>query len=784
MIVNGVEKTESIIIRGARENNLKNISVDISENSFTCITGASGCGKSSLVYDTIYAESQRNFLESMSGNMFGQKLMNKPDVDEILNLHPALDVSQNYYNNNPRSTVGTLTDVSHYLRTLFALIRTFESGKTYLERFFSANNPSSCCEKCHGLGEEYAITYKLVVPDESKTLKEGAIAYYKGKDGSTEIRTLEAICNRYGIDINTPFAKLSKKEKETLLYRKDNQTFEIRFKTPKGRYKQKTLICNGAITELEEKLLDVDTPSTFANISKYLGKVECTVCGGTKLKEKVRNEKVCTRNISVVEAMKLSELIEWLSDVEKKYNGSQIKEQVSQLTFQIEIRVNRMISLKLGHLSMDRSVPTLSGGEIQRIRISSQLNCPLRGLIYILDEPCKGLHPRNIDCIVSVSRELVSKGNTVLAIEHNERYIREADRIIELGPVGGPKGGYIIDSDKKVSLLEYCEVKNVAVNTENWIFFKGISFHNINDESTRIPVGKITCISGISGSGKSSLVTVIGESIEKGRPEYCQEVSDISKIKRVIYVNQKPIGKTPRSTVVSYLEIYDSIRNLYAKETKAREFGFSASEFSMNIAGGRCETCQGTGVQKIELNYLSDSFVICPDCGGKRFTEDVLEVKYKGYSIGDLLEESIEKIINIFSDSDEIYSKLNCMVDIGLGYVKLGQRSMNLSGGEAQRIKLAKALGQSSTGKNLYILDEPTSGLSRNDRDKLKRILLTIEENGDTIVMIEHNKEFIQEVADYLIDFGVLAGDEGGIIFAEGLPTEVFSNKNSSWYGV
>lgn len=782
--MNGVDKKASIIISGARENNLKNISVDIEENTFTCITGPSGCGKSSLVYDTIYAESQRNFLESMSGNMFGQKLMDKPNVDEILNLHPALDVSQNYYNNNPRSTVGTLTDVSHYLRAFFALIKTFESGKTYLERFFSSNNPSSCCEKCHGLGEEYAITYKLVVPDENKTLKEGAILYYKGKEGSAERRTLDAICNRYGIDINTPFENLSNKEKDTLLYRKDNETFELRFKTPKGRYKQKTLICNGAIIELEEKLLDVDTSSTFANISKYLTKVKCTECEGTKLKEKVRNEKISARNISEVEAMKLPELIEWISDADKYYDDSQITEQVNQLVSQIKTRVNRMISLKLGHLSIDRSVPTLSGGEIQRIRISSQLNCPLRGLIYILDEPCKGLHPRNVDCIVAASRELVSKGNTILAIEHNDRYICEADRIIELGPVGGPKGGYIINQDKKVSLPELFEVKNITADTKNWISFTGICFHNINEESARIPVGKITCISGISGSGKSSLVTVIGESIEKRRPEYCEEVNGISKIKRVIYVNQKPIGKTPRSTVVSYLEIYDSIRNLYAKEKRAKEFGFSASEFSMNVVGGRCETCQGTGVQKIVLNYLPDSFIVCPDCEGMRFTEDVLEVKYKGYSIGDLLEESIEEIINLFSGSEEIYSKLKCMVDIGLGYVKLGQRSMNLSGGEAQRIKLAKALGQSSTGKDLYILDEPTSGLSRIDRDKLKKILLSIEENGDTIVMIEHNKEFIQEVADYLIDFGVLAGDEGGIIFAEGFPSDVFSNKNSSWYSL
>lgn len=782
--MSGVESTENISIRGARANNLKNISIDIPENSFTCIIGVSGCGKSSLVHDTIYAESQRNFLESMSGNMFGQKLMDKPDVDEIINLHPALDVSQNYYNNNPRSTVGTLTDVSHYLRTLFALIKTFENGKNYLERFFSSNNPSSCCEKCHGLGQEYVISKKLVVPDESKNLKSGAILYYKGKEGSIESRMLEAICDRYEIDMYTPFEQLSEKEKHILLYRKDDELFHIKFKTPKGRYKQKTLSCNGAITELEEKLLDVDVPSVFANISKYLERAECSECGGTRLKEKVCVERVCDKNIAEVESMKLSTFVKWISEVVNKYNASQFGNQVNQLASRISVCVNRMISLNLGHLSIDRSIPTLSGGEIQRIRISSQLNCPLRGLIYILDEPCKGLHPRNIDCIVEASKELVFKGNTVLAIEHNDRYICEADKIIELGPVGGPKGGYIIDSDKKVSLSEVSVEENTIIDAEDWISFFGINFHNISNGNTKIPVGRITCISGISGSGKSSLVTVIGMCIEKGYPTYCEEVTGISKIKKVLYVNQKPIGKTQRSTVVSYLGIYDLIRDLYAEEKRSKEFGFCASDFSMNVTGGRCEVCQGTGLKKIELNYLPDFFVACPECEGKRFVDNILSVKFRGYSIGDLLEQPIEVIVDVFHDVDEILAKLTCMIEIGLGYIKLGQRLMNLSGGEAQRIKLAKALGQSKTGKNLYILDEPTSGLSKNDREKLKNVLLSIKEKGDTIVMIEHNKEFIYQISDYLIDLGTSAGDEGGIISAEGTPFQVFHNEHSSWYGI
>lgn len=779
--MNGVEKRESIIINNAAVNNLKNINVAIPINSFTCITGVSGCGKSSLVYDTIYAESQRDFLESMSGNMYGQKLMNKPNVENIENLRPALSVSQNYYNHNPRSTVGTLTDVSHFLRTLYALVINFEQGTNYGENFFSANNPSSCCRHCNGLGEEDSISEDLLIPNRTKRLKDGAIIYYKGKDNSIEHKLLIAICDYYHIDINKSINELSKNDLFNLLYRENDLTFHLTFKTPKGRYRQKDVTEKGAIIELRKKLEDVNTPSIFANISKYLVKKECSVCRGTRLKNDVLEKNICNNNIADVEKLKLNHLLEWLKEVDKKYQKCLISNQIEQLIGQISKRIAKMIELKLEYISVNRSVITLSGGEIQRIRIANQLNCSLKGVIYILDEPCRGLHYRDIESIISATKELVDKENTVIAIEHNKQYISQADKIIELGPEGGANGGYILNDDKLLSDFEYRIKYKNEKELEKFFKLRNICYRNINNQNVDIPIGAITCITGVSGSGKSTLVSVISECFKYKRNIYCDLFYGCSKIKKVYNVNQQPIGKTPRSTVVSYLEIYDLIRELFVKCSKSKKIGLSASDFSMNVKGGRCECCKGTGLKKIELNYLPDSYVICPECDGKRFSQQVLSVEYKGKNISDVLDIPIIEIIDLFQDHEIIYEKLKCMINIGLGYVKLGQMSMNLSGGEAQRIKLAKVLGIKSRGKNMYILDEPTSGLHPNDIHKLGNILTDLERQGETILIIEHNIEFIASVADYMIDFGVKAGDDGGIIEVQGRPNFVINNSKSSW---
>lgn len=775
------KETQYIEIINAMENNLKNISVRIPLTAFSCITGPSGCGKSSLVYDTIYAESQRNFLESMSGNMYGQKLMDKPKVGEIRNLRPALNVTQYYYNVNPRSTIGTVTDISYYLRTLYALIDGEINDVNVDANYFSFNNPLSYCEHCKGLGEEYVISEDLLMPDINKTLENGGIIYYKGAKTSQNYKYLEAICEHYKIDMSKRISELSLDEKDELLYRKNRKEFLIKFKTPKGRTKQKIVSQKGVISELEDQLKDIDTPSTYASISKYLIKAKCSCCGGDKLKKEVLNIRIAEKNIAEVEKLSFDDLAKWIDEVENDICRLASKEQIKQLIFDIRRRVENLISLKLEYLTLERNIPSLSGGEIQRIRLANQLSCSLSGMVYILDEPCKGLHYRDINSIIKVTKSLIKKENTVIAIEHNKQYIAEADKIIELGPVGGPQGGYLMENSETKSDYAYNIVFKEGRNAEKLICVNGINYHNLKNVDVKIPCGEITCISGVSGSGKSTLAKVVADSCEKQQPINCKKISNISGIRKVLYVNQQPIGKTPRSTVVSYLGIYDSIRQIFADIEEAKKSGLTSSDFSMNVLGGRCENCQGTGKKKLELTYLPDSYIKCPECQGKRFHDDVLAIKYKGYNINDILDKPIIEIKGLFDNVESIKSILQCMTDIGLDYISLGQMSMNLSGGEAQRIKLAKSLGAKNTGKNLYVLDEPTAGLNSKDIDLLEKILEKLKQKKETILIIEHNIEFISHVADYLVDLGREAGTKGGEIIIQGKPIEVIKNKLSSW---
>lgn len=776
--MSGVAKKEDIIIHDAYENNLKHIDVKIAANAFTCVTGVSGCGKSSLVYDTLYAESQRNFLESMSTNMFGQKIMDKPKVSSIENLRPALSVSQNYYNNNPRSTVGTLTDISHYLRTLFALIVNHEKNKAYTDSFFSSNNPNSCCPDCDGLGEEYDIDESAVIPDKKKSLRKNAILYYSGSSTSAEHKLLLAICDHFGINPDTPIEKLTKTQLHQLLYRTDTLSFQLSFKNQKGSTRRKVLNSRGAIVELREKLLDIDTSSTKISIDKYLIKKNCTHCKGLKLRKEVLSEYICNLNIAEVESLKISELSSWLSKISEHCKGNDISAQVEQLITNIHNKTESLIKINVDYLSLNRSVPTLSGGEIQRIRIANQLNCPLKGLVYILDEPCRGLHLHNVNNIINASKSLVDKGNTLIAIEHNPHYIMQADNVIELGPEGGLAGGSLIYTGKPKGEIPKIKFKKQNETVKEQLKLKKIRFHNISNQDLSVPIGQITCITGVSGSGKSSIVTVIEDCISAERAINCAQIEGLDFFKGVQRVNQQPIGKNSRSTIVSYLDIFDNIRNIYSDVSKKK---FSPSDFSMNVKGGRCECCQGNGTLKIELNYLPESYVTCPECKGKRFKPEILTVNYHGKNIHELLSAQIQDIVEDFKDEKQIYKKLNCMIEIGLGYLSLGQMSMHLSGGESQRIKLTKVLGNSSTKSTLFILDEPTAGLSITDIDKIKKVIYTVKEMGNTIIIIEHNFPFVSDVADYLIDFGIYAGDKGGTIVAEGKPEQVFNNPKSSW---
>lgn len=771
---------EKIIINNAHENNLKHLNLGIPLDKFTCVAGCSGCGKSSLVFDTIYAESQRAFLEGMTGNIYGQKLMNKPQVDSIENLRPALNISQNYYNVNPRSTIGTTTEISYYLRSLFAIVNSDQTSSVS-EKMFSSNNPKSFCPHCAGLGVETVVSESLLIPDRDVTLRNGAILYFKGSPESKEQKYLEALCEHYGIDIEKKFSELSNAEIYKLLYADDQIRYKLAYKEGKRR-KQHYVMLRGVVPAILDRTSGGDLSAPSAAYAKYMEEIPCHVCGGAKLCKEVLEYRIGRLNYNDVESMELASLYSWI----KEFNDDRIpiskRELIGQLITSILCKLEALIQLDVGYLCLNRSIPTLSGGERQRVRIATQLTCSLKGLIYILDEPCKGLHYRDITKIIKATRDLVCGGNTVIAIEHNKQYIESSDHIVELGPVGGPDGGYLINQSNTPQNTGHQLAFKQALETSAYFEVNNINFRNIHDQNARFPISGITCITGVSGSGKSTLASVIVRCFSRKSDNIHGTIQGGKNIRRVIQVNQAPIGKTPRSTIVSYLEIFDEIRSLFSKTDVAKQMKIGPSSFSMNVKGGRCECCQGTGVQKIELNYLPNSYITCPECGGKRFNEHVLSVKYRGKTIRDILETSIVDIIDVFKGNKKVFSALDSMIQLGLGYLKLGQMSMNLSGGEAQRVKLAKALSASSCGRNLYILDEPTSGLNDVDIDKFIHVLTSLGQNWETVIIIEHNVEFIAKVADYIIDFGMFGGEAGGKIVAQGSPKEVFANETSSLY--
>ena len=773
---------EKLIIRDAYEHNLKHIDLDIPLNSFTCVTGCSGCGKSSLVFDTIYAESQRGFLEGMTGNLYGQKLMNKPKVGSIENLHPALNVSQNYYNVNPRSTVGTVTEVAYYLRSIFA-IENNDKFQNITESTFSSNNPKSVCPNCSGLGIERAVSEALLIPDREVTLKDGGILFFKGSPESKERKSLEALCEHYGIDIEKKVSDLTEGELDLLLHADEGIRYQLSYKEGKRR-KRHYVNLEGAVPAITKRMSDRESPSErLSAYGRFIVERPCSACGGARLRPEILSFNVDGINYSEAEHMELALLRSWLCEVKDRRASTPHGEVIAQLADAAMRKLDALVKLNVGYLFLARAIPSLSDGERQRVRLATQLTCSLRGLLYILDEPCKGLHSRDISRITKATRELVGRGNTVIAIEHNKQYISAADSIIELGPVGGPEGGYLMNGATHPAESQPLSFK-VPFEASQYFEIGRISFRNIKRQTVRFPEGGITCITGVSGSGKSTLTTAIARCFASGSEGCCEYFCGRDSVKRVIQVNQAPVGKTPRSTVVSYLGIFDDIRSLFARTDSAKKLRLGASQFSMNVKGGRCECCQGTGLQKIELNYLPSSYITCPECGGKRFSDKILSVTYRGMTIQDVLETPVADMVDAFSDSKKISSAFESMVELGLGYLRLGQMSMSLSGGEAQRVKLARALGVPSHGKNLYILDEPTSGLSDVDIERFVRVLFSLQEKGDTILVIEHNVEFIAAVSDYIVDFGLASGEAGGTIVSQGLPTAVFADDSSSLHGL
>ena len=926
---------DKIIVRGAKEHNLKNVNVEIPRNKLVVITGLSGSGKSSLAFDTIYAEGQRRYVESLSSyaRMFlGQ--MDKPNVESIEGLSPAISIDQKTTSKNPRSTVGTVTEIYDYLRLLYARvgiphcpvcgreirqqtvdqivdkIMSYDEGtkiqvlapvvrgrkgehvkvlesarksgfarvradeivydlseKIPLEknkkhnievivdrlvvkpeitsrlsdsietasklsngiilvnivggedvmfsqkyscpdhgvsiedlspRMFSFNNPFGACPKCTGLGVFLKIDENKIIPDMSKSVRQGAI---KGSGWAMEGSSIaamyfEALAEKYNFSLDAPLSELSPEIIKILLYGTGDETLTIHRKSVygSGSYEQKF---EGIINNLERRYKDTSSNWIKEEIQNYMSEIHCDECNGDRLSKESLAVTVGGINIadfckkSVVSALEFLDTIEF-TEKEKIISAEIVKE--------IRERLNFLQRVGLGYLTLSRSAGTLSGGESQRIRLATQIGSSLMGVLYILDEPSIGLHQRDNEKLLSTLKRLRDLGNTVIVVEHDEDTMYAADCIVDVGPGAGVHGGEIVcvgDVDEikaceKSITGQYLSHKRVIPVPEKrregngkFIEILGAAENNLKNVNVKIPLGKLVCVTGVSGSGKSSLINEIlyktlARDLNKAKiiPGKNKGIKGIENLDKVIDINQSPIGRTPRSNPATYTGVFTDIRALFATTQDAKMKGFSQSRFSFNVKGGRCEACQGDGIIKIEMHFLSDVYVPCEVCKGKRYNRETLEVKYKGKSINDVLEMTAEEGMEFFANIPRIYRKLKTLCDVGLGYIKIGQPATTLSGGEAQRVKLATELAKRPTGKTVYILDEPTTGLHIADVHRLIDVLQQLVDTGNTVVVIEHNLDLIK-TADHLIDLGPEGGDMGGTVIAEGTPEEVAKNENS-----
>lgn len=778
-----------IEVISAKENNLKDISVNIPLNKITVVTGVSGSGKSSLVFDTVYAESERMFLESMSLNMNNiSGFLKKPNVYKVNNLLPAIAISQKQTNRNPRSTVGTATDISQFIRLLFSKIATIDTNKIWTEGDFSYNNPKSWCDRCKGTGEEYIVDKDKILNLE-KSINDGGILYWNETNADYYAKLIQEVSKYYDIDLNKPLNEFEKDKLDFILNGKSDTKFSIRYKNYKNKYRSKAVEFIGVCRDISEKLEDIDTPSTFKSIQKFLIKDKCSICKGSRLKQDILKFTIYNKNISELNNMTLTELKLWLiSSIVK--NGD-IKDKVfEEITSEVVKRIENLERLKLGYLSLDRSIPTLSGGEAQRLRLANQLSCGLSGLLYVLDEPTMGLHANDIKNICSMLSELKKKGNTLLLVEHNPYVMLNADRIIDIGPKGGIYGGNIIFNGLPSEIMEdknsvtgnylksYKDSVQNEINKkiEKKIEIQGATYNNIINQNCVIPLNEFVVITGVSGAGKSTLTECILEpSLNKRTNINCKSIVGIEEINKVIKVDQSPIGRSPKSNIATYTGMFDLIRDIFAKTTEAKKNKLTKSHFSFNVEGGRCEKCQGDGTIKIDMNFMPDAYIECDECNGRRYKEQVLNVKYNDKDISEVLEMTVVEAYEFFKSIPKISSTLQCLIDVGLDYVKVGQSALTISGGEAQRIKLAKYLSDESSKNIMYILDEPSVGLHNNDIKKLIKLLYKIITRGNSIVIVEHNVEIIRN-AEYIIDMGMEGGPLGGKIIDMGRPTEIKEN--------
>jgi len=934
---NNIFMADKIKIVGAKEHNLKNVSLEIPKNEMVVFTGVSGSGKSSLAFDTIFAEGQRRYVESLSTyarQFLGQ--LDKPDVEYIDGLSPAISIDQKSTSNNPRSTVGTITEIYDYLRLLYARIgapycpkcgkkikpqsldeivskimnlgegtkiqilapivrgkkgeysstfrelmqegfvrvkvdgeiynldedeielektkrhdisvvvdrivvkesaqsRIADSVQTALQRadgvvvvdipsdkelvfseklacpdchisfeeltprIFSFNAPYGACERCGGLGADFVIDPDLVVPDRTKSINDNAI-YAWDRPATTYYKDmLSSVCSAFDIDMDKPFEKLSKEHQDIILYG-SKESIKMRIKDfGTSRYQTRVMPFVGVIPFLEKRYNDTNGDYWREEIEPFMITKPCPVCHGARLKEFPLAVKIRDKNIYEFTLMSIDDEFQFITDLYLELDEFQLKI-AKQILDEIRARLKFLIDVGLHYLNLARMAGTLSGGEAQRIRLASQIGSGLSGVLYVLDEPSIGLHQRDNDMLIKTLFKLRNLGNTLIVVEHDEDTIRSADYIVDIGPKAGASGGKIIAqgsvsdiiaaknsiTGKYLSGEKFIPVpKRIRGGNGHYLQIKNAHLNNLKNIDVDIPLGKIVVLTGVSGSGKSSLMQDLLYEFaihklrrNKPKPQGIDDILGFEHIDKVIDINQSPIGRTPRSNPATYTDVFSHIRDLYAKTTEAKIRGYKPGRFSFNVKGGRCEACKGDGLLKIEMNFLSDVYVKCDVCGGKRYNRETLEVKYKGKTISDVLDMSVKEALEFFENIPAIKRKLQTLNDVGLDYMKLGQSATTLSGGEAQRIKLASELNKRSTGKTLYLLDEPSVGLHWADLDKLAKILQALADQGNTILMIEHNLDLIK-IADHIIDLGPEGGNEGGRVVVQGTPQEVMNCKDS-----
>ena len=922
---------DKIIIKGAKEHNLKNVDLELPRNKFIVFTGISGSGKSSLAFDTIYAEGQRRYVESLSAyarQFLGQ--MEKPNVEYIEGLSPAISIDQKTTSKNPRSTVGTVTEIYDYLRLLFArvgevhcsvcgakisqmtiqeivdkmmefpertklqilspvvrgqkgthkklienikkegFVRIRVNGENYevtdeidlsknkkhnievvvdrivikdgiesrltdsietavklsdglviaqiidgeeilystkfacpehgvgieelSPRMFSFNAPFGACETCNGLGESKEVDPDLVIPNKDLSIKQGAIAAWGSvgvNDDTYYSKMVQSLANHFGVSIETPVKDLPEEFVHELLYGTNNVMVQFIYESKYGGRREYQAYFEGVIPNLERRYRETNSEYSRDKIEEYMAETPCPKCKGARLKKEVLSVLVDGKNIMEVTDFSVNELVEYIENINLSEKQKFIAHEILK-----EIR-GRAIFLRdvgLDYLNLSRKAGTLSGGEAQRIRLATQIGSALVGVLYVLDEPSIGLHQRDNDRLIKTLRHLTDIGNTLIVVEHDEDTMRECDYIVDIGPGAGVHGGQIVAQGTLDEILDnpnsitgqYLsgkkEIQIPEITREgngNFIEIVKANENNLKNINVKFPLGKFTCITGVSGSGKSTLINDIlykgiASKINKlrDRPGKHKEIKGIENIDKIINIDQSPIGRTPRSNPATYTGVFDMIRDLFASTNEAKARGYQKGRFSFNIKGGRCEACKGDGIIKIEMHFLPDVYVPCEVCKGERYNRETLQVKYKDKTIADVLDMNVEEALKFFENIPNIKRKLETLMDVGLSYIKLGQPSTQLSGGEAQRIKLATELSKRPTGKTLYILDEPTTGLHMADVDKLIQVLQKLADTGNSIVVIEHNLDVIK-TCDYIIDLGPEGGDKGGKIVATGTPEEV-----------